>query len=239
MKIYSEIINDDVNREEYIENLVDRCKSGGMSDTPRGRVAVANAPALLIRVENAFATKDCLCVATSIARACSSYNEPAKGCSIEAMKNVVKIVEVTGINKTDDATIVNINLDQQITVFKKDDDGVKQPKRSHQLSIRMSDYKRLLMSAEGLLQLDTKEDKDLMKAFAQHNKLLIGATLELNREEVKAKPTNDEGEEVDGEEALVGFGESSYKVTLTKTSDMMLSKLLEAQIQKEVEEMNK
>ena len=61
-----------------------RCKRGGMSDTPRGRVAVANAPALLIRVENAFATKDCLCVATSIARACSSYNEPAKGCSIRS-----------------------------------------------------------------------------------------------------------------------------------------------------------
>ena len=39
-----------------MENLVDRCERGGMSDTPRGRVAVANAPALLIRVENAFAT---------------------------------------------------------------------------------------------------------------------------------------------------------------------------------------
>lgn len=39
-----------------MENLVDRCEEGGMSDTPRGRVAVANAPALLIRVENAFAT---------------------------------------------------------------------------------------------------------------------------------------------------------------------------------------
>lgn len=39
-----------------MEVLVDRCEEGGMSDTPRGRVAVANAPALLIRVENAFAT---------------------------------------------------------------------------------------------------------------------------------------------------------------------------------------
>lgn len=210
-----------------------------MSDTPRGRVAVANAPALLIRVENAFATIVVIALLQVLLVLVVVIMSLAKERVLEAMKNVVKIVEVTGINKTDDATIVNINLDQQITVFKKDDDGVKQLKRSHQLSIRMSDYKRLLMSAEGLLQLDTKEDDNLMKAFAQHNKLLIGATLELNREEVKAKPTNDEGEEVDGEETLVGFGESSYKVTLTKTSDMMLTKLLEAQILKEVEEMNK
>lgn len=67
-----------------MKNLVDRCEQGGMSDTPRGRVAVANAPALLIRVENAFATKDCLCVATSIARTCGSYNEPRKGASIRS-----------------------------------------------------------------------------------------------------------------------------------------------------------
>lgn len=215
-----------------------------MSDTPRGRVAVANAPAFLIRVENAFATKDCLCVATSIARACSSYNEPAKGCSIRTMKTTVRIVEVRNFQQVEGkdftTTLVNIKVDSPVPTFKKDEDGEKKLVNSKELCIRLSEFKDILVLDQSLALLEEAKGEKLEDVFKFHCLLLKGAKLVISKEDVMEKPTDDEGNVIEGaEEVLVGFGETKFQLELTQQAKDFLAKLLDKQLERMMEEMMK
>ena len=127
------------------------------------------------------------------------------------------------------ASIVNINTVEPVLQGKKNDDGEKEIVQIRQLAMRMSDFERILVLDQHLPLLDvpqlTDEQKKLSMReqfelqYKEHIKVLKGAKLTIEREEIKApKMTQDEnGNEVaeldkDGNEVMIlaGFGDTKY-----------------------------
>lgn len=162
------------------------------------------------------------------------------------MKNVVKIANVVfGVeieNNGFQVQLVNINLVDPIDQFKVNEDGEKELKSQKQLTIRMPEFVRLLVLDDTLALVPEKSVTDeenklskqeiLSMRFADQLRLLKGATVAVEREEIKEAKLDDDGNEVKDEEGkvvkeLVGFGETKFnKLELTPIAKKLCEKLI-------------
>lgn len=161
------------------------------------------------------------------------------------MKNTVKIANVVFGAEVENngysVQLVNLNLLDTLKQFKVNEDGEKELKEVRQLTIRMSEFTRLLVLDDYLALVPEKmlnEDEQklsnkeqLSLRFADQCRLLKGAEITLNREEIyeaeldDGKPIKDkEGNDV---KTLVGFGATEFtNVKLTPIAARVAEKLI-------------
>ena len=162
------------------------------------------------------------------------------------MKNVVKVANVVfGAeieNNGFQVQLVNFNLIDPMEQFKVNDDGEKELKSVRQLTIRMSEFTRLLVLDDCLALVpekplsdeenNLKDNEKLAIRFADHLRILKGATITVDREEVKEDVLDDDGKPVTDDEGkvkknLVGFGETKFtKLELTPIAKKLCEKLI-------------
>lgn len=163
------------------------------------------------------------------------------------MKNTVKISSIYFSNEIEGDygkfVIVNINLVEKLPQFKMNEDGEKELVEVRQLSMREGDFDRLLVVNDYLAAIPKEvveeEKKDSLTRnqrleieYKQHIDLLRGATITLEREEIKQDKVDDEGNVVKDSEGntvrtLVGFGETTIKdVSLNKICQKKAEKIL-------------
>ena len=129
------------------------------------------------------------------------------------MKNTIKIVEIYGGKKTEqngfDVTLVNISTFEPLLQFKVNEYGEKELKKVHQLTIRLSEFKKLFILDDMLALLEPKkltdEEKNLTDEeqfatiYSEHIKVLRGARLVIEREEILDNDDEDNDEDNDVE----------------------------------------
>ena len=162
------------------------------------------------------------------------------------MKNTVKVANVViGAeieNNGYQVRLVNINLVDPIEQFKVNEDGDKELKAIKQLTVRMSEFTRLLVLDEALALVPEKsvvdeegrlnEQEKLSIRYEDQLRLLKGATISIDREEIKEDVLDDDGNPVkddDGkvQKELVGFGETKFtKLELTSIAKKLCEKLI-------------
>lgn len=209
-----------------------------MSDTPRGRVAVVNAPALLIRVENAFATIVVIALLQVLLVLVVVIMSLQKDAVLEVMKTtttIVKVKNMVNVEAEINYTMVNIVLAKPVKKFVKNEDGDMELVASKEMGLRMSQFQEMLITCDELtpfIPFDEKPtaDKDMMAIYHDINSMIVGATLVVNKEEVTEPVLDDEGKET-GETRLAKFGETTYQLTLNaiqqKRAMQMMEKLMQ------------
>lgn len=161
------------------------------------------------------------------------------------MKNTVKIANIMfGAeieNNGYQVQLVNLNLLDTLKQFKVNEDGEKELKEVRQLTIRMSEFMRLLVLDDYLALVPEKVLSDdeqklsnreqLALRYADACRLLKGAEITLEREEIYEPELDDDGKpiEKDGKpvQNLVGFGATEFSsVKLTPIATKVAEKLI-------------
>lgn len=162
------------------------------------------------------------------------------------MKNTVKIANVVFGAEVENngysVQLVNLNLLNTLKQFKVNEDGEKELKEVRQLTIRMSEFTRLLVLNDYLALVPEKmlnEDEQklsnkeqLSLRFADQCRLLKGAEITLNREEIYEAELDDDGNPIKDKEGndvktLVGFGATEFtNVKLTPIAARVAEKLI-------------
>ena len=204
---------------------------------------------ILIRVKDGFAGAYSNVIVVSFNKFClslSSRLELVINLNDEFMKNTVKVANVViGAeieNNGYQVRLVNINLVDPIEQFKVNEDGDKELKAIKQLTVRMSEFTRLLVLDEALALVPEKsvvdeegrlnEQEKLSIRYEDQLRLLKGATISIDREEIKEDVLDDDGNPVkddDGkvQKELVGFGETKFtKLELTSIAKKLCEKLI-------------
>lgn len=161
------------------------------------------------------------------------------------MKNIVKIANIMFGAEVENngysVQLVNLNLLDTLKQFKVTEDGDKELKEVRQLTIRMSEFTRLLVLDDYLALVPEKvlnEDEQklsnkeqLALRFRDQCRLLKGAEITLEREEINEPELDDDGKPVekDGKpvQNLVGFGATEFtSVKLTPIATKVAEKLI-------------
>ena len=170
------------------------------------------------------------------------------------MKNKVKIVEVKVSNTVEnngyDVRLININILNPRPCFKVNEDGEKELKDVRQLTIRLSELKRIFILDDMLALLpeakikkeklnEINEREALEIKYYRHFNALKAAELTVDREEVYDAELDDEGTPVlneNGEpkKVLIGFGKTNYSdLKLTSFSKKYIEKAIEKSMEEE------
>jgi hypothetical protein len=162
------------------------------------------------------------------------------------MKNTVKIANIVFGAEVESnghsVQLVNINLVDALKQFKVNEDGDKELKEARQLTIRMSEFTRLLVLDDYLALVPEKMLNDdeqklsnreqLTLRYADACRLLKGAEISLTREEIYEDELDDDGNSIKDDEdkpvrTLVGFGTTEFtSVKLTPVAARVAEKLI-------------
>lgn len=182
------------------------------------------------------------------------------------MKNTITIADVMFSKEFETESgfktqLVNLNIVEKLLQFVKGEDDEKEQIEKRQLALRLSDFTRLLvlhpmlaLVDEQELNLDQKKlpkEEQLLIQYKNQIKLLKGAKLSIEREEIEqtmfdeSKPKLDaKGKQVVGEDGepvfevlvdengktvkkLVGFGEIKFlKLELTMPAEKLAEKMV-------------
>lgn len=162
------------------------------------------------------------------------------------MKNTVKIANIMFGAEVESnghsVQLVNINLVDALKQFKVNEDGDKELKEARQLTIRMSEFTRLLVLDDYLALVPEKMLNDdeqklsnreqLTLRYADACRLLKGAEISLTREEIYEDKLDDDGNPIkDAEDkpvqTLVGFGTTEFtSAKLTPIAAKVAEKLI-------------
>ena len=170
------------------------------------------------------------------------------------MKNTIKIVEVKISNTVEnngyDIRLININILDPIPCFKVNEDGEKELKEIRQLTIRLSELKRIFILDDMLALLpeakikkeklnEINEREALEIKYYRHFNALKAAELTIDREEVYDAELDDDGNPIMDEKGepkkkLISFGKTEYKaLKLTAFSKKYIEKVIEKSMEEE------
>ena len=163
------------------------------------------------------------------------------------MKNTIKIVEIYGGKTIEqngfNVQLVNISTFEPLLQFKVNEDGEKELKNVHQLTLRLSEFKKLFVLDDMLALINPKKLTDEEKNLTDEEKFSIiyrdqirvlkGAKLVIERDEILENnddEDNDEEEndqENDQEKKLISFGEMKFlSLTLTPAARQKAEKIV-------------